>query len=150
MSIVIRTAVAADFEVLSGIFRAASLSNPGDREFLLARTEALVLSDAGVRQGRTRVAVDPDGTIDGFAICLIAGGAIELEDLFVHPGGMRRGIGRALVADAVSVAHEASFDRIDVTANPHARSFYEQVGFVVDELVETEFYPAYRMHKDVR
>jgi GNAT superfamily N-acetyltransferase len=150
MSLVIRTAVISDVGVLSRIYRNASLSNEGDRESLLAWTETLVLSDTSIREGRTRVAVDADGAIVGIATCLITGGAIELEDLFVHPARMRRGIGQALVMDAVSLAHEGSFDGIDVTANPHAQSFYEQVGFVLDDAVETEFYPAYRMHKDTR
>ncbi len=135
---------------LSGIYRRASLSNDGDREHLLQHPEGLSFSDAGVRQGRTRVATDVDGTIVGFASYLIVGDMIELEDLFVDPPWMRRGTGRELVLDAVAIARDLSFDRLEVTANPHAKGFYESLGFIADQMVETDFYPGRRMHRTIR
>jgi GNAT superfamily N-acetyltransferase len=132
-----------------GLFRRASLSNEGDRDYLLLDPEVLALSDAGVRQARTRVATGSDGTIFGFASYLIVGEVIELEDLFVDPPRMRRGVGRELVLDAIAIARERSFDRLEVTANPHAQFFYKSMGFVIDHVVETDFYPAHRMHRDI-
>ena len=38
---------------------------------------------------------------------------------------------------------------IEVTANGHARDFYEAAGFVFDAITETRFGPALRMHLDV-
>jgi len=149
VTIVIRTAVVPDLEVLRGVFRRASLSNEGDRELLLAHPDSLVLSDEGIRQGRTRVAIEPGGGIVGFATWIICGEAMEIEDLFVKPQMMRQGIGRALVLDITGIAKEHSFDRLEVTANPHAQEFYESAGFTVDHLVETQFYPGQRMHRSV-
>ncbi len=122
--------------MLRELFRRSSLSNDGDRAALLAHPEALELSALGVEEGRTRVAV-ADGRIAGFATLL----GSELEDLFVDPGWMRRGIGRALVADAVAVARAQGLERIEVTANDHALAFYESVGFVLEGTVETELGP---------
>jgi ribosomal protein S18 acetylase RimI-like enzyme len=134
---------------LSAIFRSASLSNDGDRGHLLAHPEALVYSDTGVRQGRTRVAIAPgSGEVVGFASWLVMDFTIELEDLFVAPNWMRRGIGWSLVLDAVAIAKERGFHRLEVTANPHAQAFYEIVGFTGDRMVETEFYAGQRMHLD--
>jgi GNAT superfamily N-acetyltransferase len=149
VTFVIRSAVVADLEVLRGVFRRASLSNEGDQELLLAHPASLVLSDEGVRDGRTRVAIEPGGAIVGFATWISCGEAMEIEDLFVEPQIMRRGIGRALVLDIADIAKEQSFDRLEVTANPHAQTFYEDVGFTVDHLVETQFYPGQRMHRSV-
>lgn len=150
VNVAIRNAVVADMQSLSGVFRRASLSNEGDRDHLLAHPESLVLSDTGIRQGRTRVALEPEsGEILGFASWLVKDGVIELEDLFVEPQWMRRGVGRALVLDAVAIAEEQSFDRLEVTANPHARAFYASAGFTVDHVVETEFSPGQRMHRNV-
>ena len=146
----IRSAVVADMESLSGVFRRASLSNEGDRDHLLAHPESLVLSGNGIRQGRTRVAVEPEsGEIIGFASWLVKDGVMELEDLFVEPQWMRRGVGRALVHDAIAIAKEQSFDRLEVTANPHAQAFYARAGFTADHVVETEFSPGRRMHRIV-
>ena len=150
MKIAIRTAGITDIESLRGVFRRASLSNDGDRHHLLAHPASLMLSDNSVRQARTRVAVESDGEIVvGFASWLVDGGVIELEDLFVEPQWMRRGIGRALVIDAVAIARAKSFHRLEVTANPHAQEFYQSVGFIADYIVETDFYPGQRMHIEI-
>ncbi|HEV2372668.1 MAG TPA: GNAT family N-acetyltransferase [Streptosporangiaceae bacterium] len=78
-----------------------------------------------------------------------AGDAFELEDLFVEPGWMRRGIGRALVLDMIAIARGRGIGRVEVTANPHALAFYEKAGFVVYREVATRFRTAPRMRLDV-
>jgi len=141
--------VESDIPTLRTVFRRSSLSNEADRDNLLAHEELLELSEAGVREERTRVATAPDGSIVGFASLLVVGGVLELEDLFVDPTWMRQGVGRKLVFDALAIAREQSFDRLEVTANPHARAFYQSTGFLVDHVVETQFYPAPRMYRRV-
>jgi GNAT superfamily N-acetyltransferase len=147
MPMTLRKAVPSDSEILSALFRRASLSNEHDRAYLLAHSNVLELSSVGVLEGRTTVAVDPSGSIVGFASYLITEDVIELEDLFVDPQWMRHGIGRTLVLAIAAAARELGFDRLEVTANPHALEFYERTGFVADRVVETEFYPAPRMHR---
>jgi GNAT superfamily N-acetyltransferase len=146
VEILIRVAVPADMAVLRDLFRSSSLSNEGDRASLLAHPDTLAFSGLAVDEGRTRVAV-VDGRIVGFATLLVDG---ELEDLFVDPDWMRRGIGRTLVLDAVGVARAQGLERVEVTANGHALGFYESVGFVLDGTVETEFGPGLRMSRLVR
>ena len=133
--------------MLRGVFRRASLSNEDDRGYLLAHPEALELGGDGVREGRTIVAEDPNGLVMGFASYLISGDVIELDDLFVEPDRMRRGVGRRLVLAIAATARALGFDRLEVTANPHAMQFYERTGFVADRVVETDFYPAPRMYR---
>jgi ribosomal protein S18 acetylase RimI-like enzyme len=147
-SFVIRDAVAGDMTALSGVYRRSSLSNEGDRPNLLAYPETLEFSDLAVREGRTRAAV-AEGAIVGFASWLGAGDAFEIEDLFVDPGWMRRGIGRALVLDMIAIARGRGIGRVEVTANQHALAFYEKAGFVVYREVVTRFRTAPRMRLDV-
>ena len=66
----------------------------------------------------TRVAVDGEGTVTGFATHLISDGVAELEDLFVDPARMRQGIATALVLDISSRLHQLGFESLEVTANP--------------------------------
>ena len=54
-----------------------------------------------------------------------------------------------MVLDAVDIARGKMFDRLEVTANPHAQAFYEETGFTADHAVETDLYPAQRMHRSV-
>ena len=145
MAIFIRNAEITDMERLQGVFQRASLSNEQDRGLLVEHPEWLVLSSEGVEGGRTRVAVDDDGSVVGFATYLVVAGVAELEDLFVDPPWMRRGIASALVADVALLLNERDFDTLEVTANPHALSFYRQAGFVEIGTVDTQGYPVPRM-----
>ena len=149
VTVVIRAACIADLEAFREVFRRASLSNSGDRGHLLAHPEYLVLSDKGITEGRLRVAVDLEAGIVGFASWLVSGDVIEMEDLFVDPDWMRRGIGRKLVTDIVDIARDQGFGRVEVTANPHAQAFYESTGFANDYEVQTAFNPGKRMHTNI-
>ena len=147
-AVAIRDACPADMTALREVFRRASLSNEGDRPNLLAHPEVLELSDDAVTDGRTRVA-DADGSVIGFATWLGTGDVTEIEDLFVDPDWMRRGVGRALVLDLIALAQRRGVRRIEVTGNPHARTFYERVGFTCDHEVDTLLGPGLRMHLEL-
>lgn len=145
----IRDARPSDLEALRRIFRRASLANIDDRDQLLAHPEVLELSDLGVREGRVRLATADGGRVVGFATVLVVGHAGEIEDLFVDPDWMGRGVGRELVGDIAARARQQGLRRLEVTANPHARGFYEKLGFVFDQEVPTRFSPAPKMHLDL-
>jgi GNAT superfamily N-acetyltransferase len=144
----IRAAVEGDIEVLQALFVASSMSNEGDRANMEAHPEVLKFSGDGVREGRTRVAVDGDEIV-GFSTYVMASGVMDVEDLFVGPGRMRGGVGRALIADLVEIARSQSVPYLEVTANPHALAFYEAVGFVVDGERATQFSVAPHMIRPV-
>lgn len=133
---------------LRDVFRRSSLSNDEDRANLLAHPDVLELSDEGVTDNRTRVA-EGDGRVIGFATWLGTGDVTEIEDLFVDPDWMRRGVGRALVEDLIVHAQRRGARRIEVTGNPHARAFYQSVGFRFDYEVDTPLGPGLRMHLDL-
>ena len=147
MTISIRDAEPADLEDIRGVFVRASLSNVSDRGPLLENPGWLALSDKGVLDGRTRVAVADDEAVVGFATFVISDGVAELEDLFVDPPWMRNGIGEALVVDMAARLRELHFETVEVTANPHAMRFYERLGFEKVGIVDTQFYPAPRMRR---
>lgn len=143
--IAIRHAEGADLDSVRSLYRRSSLSNAGDRATLLAHPDALELSGDAIGQRRTRVATDVDGRIVGFVTVADGPGFLELEDLFVDPDWMRRGVGAALVGDVVAKARRAGIGRIEVTANQHAMAFYRHAGFVYDHDVETRFGAAPRL-----
>ena len=92
-----------------------------------------------------------DGRILSFTIVLpLAEGMAELDGIFVEPEFMKRGVGRALLQDAFSMARAQGVRRIEVTSNPRAVGFYEKIGFVADGPVPTRFGPALRMHVEIR
>jgi GNAT superfamily N-acetyltransferase len=140
----IRLGTAADLAAASSVYRRASLSNAGDRDNLLAHPEYLILGPAGLAAGRTYVA-DEDGRLAGFATWVQTAGPAELEDLFVDPDYMRRGIATALVSRIAEVVRAQGAERLEVTANPHALGFYRAAGFIDCGVAETDFGTAPRM-----
>jgi len=140
----IRLGVPADLSAASDVYRSASLSNAGDRDNLLAHPEYLVLGPEGLAEGRTYVAEEEGGLV-GFATWIEAGGVFELEDLFVDPAWMRRGIATALVNRIAQVLRARGVERLEVTANPDALRFYRAAGFIDCGGAATDFGPAPRM-----
>jgi GNAT superfamily N-acetyltransferase len=128
--LVIRLGRPDDLDAVSGVYRRASLSNPSNRDLLLAHPEYLVLEPAGLAEGRTYVA-EQDAAIVGFTTWADAeDGGTELEDLFVDPAWMRRGIATALLNRVVDVLRSRGVDALEVTGNPDALAFYHAAGFV--------------------
>jgi N-acetylglutamate synthase-like GNAT family acetyltransferase len=141
----IRTATLDDLAALREIFRSASLANDGDRANLLRHPEFLELGDRAIVEQRLRVA-EADGRLVGFATTTSpSGSVVELEDLFVHPDRMRRGVATLLVADVVERAALAGITWVEVTANPHAMAFYRRAGFEELGPADTELGPGVRM-----
>ena len=116
------------------------------REEILAHPDAVEISLQAVVDGHARVALLANKVI-GFSMVLPSGdGRAELDGLFVEPEFMRRGVGRALLEDACSIARAQGVHRLDVTSNRRAVGFYERLGFVADGPIATRFETALRMH----
>ena len=141
----IRLGTAADLTAVTDIYRRASLSNDGDRDRLLAHPEHLVLEPEGLAEGRTHVA-EEDGSVVAFATWAEnEGGRMELEDLFVDPKWMRRGIATALVNRICDELRSRGTDTLEVTASPDALGFYRSVGFIDVGVAQTSFGRAPRL-----
>ena len=77
---------------------------------------------------RTRVAVER-GAVVGFATTSAREANHELVALFVDPDAMGRGVGRALLDDAIAIALAEGSADLEVTASDRSRGFYERAGF---------------------
>jgi ribosomal protein S18 acetylase RimI-like enzyme len=54
------------------------------------------------------------------------------------------------VADVSGRLGDRHVDALEVTVNPHARAFYDRLGFVEVGIVDTPGYPASRMSRPTR
>jgi GNAT superfamily N-acetyltransferase len=93
-----------------------------------------LIDDTYLAANPTRVCVDDQGTIVGFASLLVPGrgveGEAELDFMFVADGRQGRGIGRALMDDVVAVGRNMGVERLHIVSHPPSEGFYRSVGAV--------------------
>jgi GNAT superfamily N-acetyltransferase len=117
----------------------ASLSNPGDRDALLANPDAIALPIDQLAAGCVFVA-ERESVVVGFAaLATRADGGAELDALFVEPHLWKLGIGRRLVDHVADVARVRAASFLHVIGNPHAEGFYVSCGFRVTGTIDTRF-----------
>ena len=131
---------------LEDLQRRASLALDEDREALLSHPDAIALPAAHIERGDALVA-ELDGRIAGFAVLLDRDDSAEVDGLFVEPDLWRRGIGTALVEEAIHRARSRGLSLLTVVAGPSAKEFYKACGFTVEGAAETRFGPALRMSR---
>ena len=126
----IRDAASADGPALTRMVRG---SGAYDGEYRVMVAPQLV-DDAYLAANPTRVCVDDQGTIVGFASLLVPGrgvaGEAELDFMFVADDQQGRGIGRALMDDVVAISREMGVERLHIVSHPPSEGFYRSVGAV--------------------
>jgi GNAT superfamily N-acetyltransferase len=124
----IRDAQAADAPALTRLVRNSGAYDGTYRVMVASQ----VINAAYLAANPTRVSVDDREEIVGFASLLVPGrgvaGEAELDFMFVADDRQGRGIGRALMADAVAVARGMGVGRIHIVSHPPAEPFYRSVG----------------------
>lgn len=155
------------------MYRASSLANDEDRALLLAHPELLDFGAEPVLEGRVTVAVATGswgeiggasvagsecvagsdraagGAVVGFGSWSAVGPMLELEDLFVMPAWMHRGVGRQLVEALVTTAGQLGMRGIEVTGHVAAEKFYTAMGFELIGTVAVQFGTAPRLRRDL-
>jgi len=135
----IRLARSDEHTTLESLQRRASLSNPGDRDALLANPDAIALPLEQITSDCVFVA-EREGVVAGFAAVVPRpDGGAELDALFVEPSLWKRGIGRRLVEHVADVARARAASFLHVVGNPHAERFYVSCGFRVTGTIDTRF-----------
>jgi GNAT superfamily N-acetyltransferase len=124
----IRDAWSTDGPVLTRMVR-GSAAYDGEYRVIVA---PLLIDDAYLASNPTRVCVDDQGTIVGFASLLVPGrgvaGEAELDYMFVADDQQGRGIGRLLFDDIVAISRELGVGRIHIVSHPPSEGFYLSVG----------------------
>jgi len=144
VNLTIRFGLPAERAALEELQRRASLMWAEYRAYLMANPEVIELPLAQLTQRHVRVA-EWEGRVAGFAALLPRDGFCELDGLFVKPDLWNRGIGRALIGDALAIARATGAAAIETVANPRAEGFYGKLGFAVIGRTQTQFGAANRM-----
>jgi N-acetylglutamate synthase-like GNAT family acetyltransferase len=100
-----------------------------DAEFMAMCRAELTITEARIAEATVIVAERDGGTI-GFGCLSVKDDASgEIWDIFVEPSEIGQGIGNAIMAELIRQARAAAVRRLVVDADPHARGFYEKLGF---------------------
>jgi GNAT superfamily N-acetyltransferase len=78
----------------------------------------------------TTLVAEVDGAMVGFVRQHLEVSHAVLDDLWVLPAFMRRGVGRALLAQALQHARASGVHELHIDADPHAEAFYAANGAV--------------------
>jgi N-acetylglutamate synthase-like GNAT family acetyltransferase len=84
-----------------------------------------------MQSGHLKVA-EIDGDLVGMAQVTVKGDIAELDKLFVEPGRLRSGGGRALFDWAKNTARQAGATILVIESDPDASGFYRCMGAVDD------------------
>ncbi len=98
-----------------------------DAEFMAACRAELTLSAKDLDASLLQVA-EQGGLAIGVAQLGLQGNKAELDKLFVEPGHIGSGIGRALFAWAAQAARDAGAGEMVIESDPAAAPFYRRMG----------------------
>lgn len=142
----IRPARPAEAAVLSDLCARSKAVWGYDAAFMAVVRAALEVAAAEIAAGDVWVA-EAAGRVAG-VVALAPGdspGTLDLAKLFVMPGRLRRGIGRALFAHALAEARRRGARHLTIVADPNAAGFYEASGAVLVGDAPSEAIPGRRL-----
>jgi GNAT superfamily N-acetyltransferase len=121
---------AATIEELSGLsdlcFRSKAVWGY-DEEFMEACRRELSFEPRDLQLTPIAVA-EHDGKPIGVAQVKVINDEADLMKLFVEPGALRRGTGKALLVWATDIAKKLGATRLTIDADPDAAPFYRKMG----------------------
>jgi GNAT superfamily N-acetyltransferase len=99
-----------------------------EASFLARCRRAMQLAPETIRDRPHYVAEDAAGPLLGFYGLEPEPAGIGLDTLFVEPGAIGQGIGRALWRHAAKTARGLGYDTLIVVSDPNAAGFYLEMG----------------------
>ena len=91
--------------------------------------DELTVDPDSIAPWHIHVAAQDDAILGFYALSVQANGATgEIELMFVDPGRMRQGIGRALWRHMIGTAQSLGLTKILIDADPYAEPFYRAMG----------------------
>lgn len=130
-AVVIRRAVAAEARSLSALAMRSKAHWGYDREFLELVRPVLTFTEHDLVDSPVYVMLDEAGH-EPVGMYRLSGRPPEgeLEDLWLDPRFIGRGMGRQLFEHALTVAAELAFGSLLIESDPHAEDFYVSRGAI--------------------
>jgi N-acetylglutamate synthase-like GNAT family acetyltransferase len=127
MTLQIRRATPDESDKLTALAHAAKRHWNYPQEWINSWKSDLTLTPEFIANNEVFVAT-VDDTIAGCCALVTTEGLAELEHMWIDPGQMGKGVGRALFDHAKHRAIEHGFNELELSADPNAERFYERMG----------------------
>jgi GNAT superfamily N-acetyltransferase len=114
-------------EALTEIAHAAKRHWGYPENWIAVWRDILTMRPEFIAENVAYCAVEDDHAI-GFYVLTTEDDGLHLDHLWILPGAMRRGIGRALFEHAAVEASRLGFNLIKIEADPNAEGFYKRMG----------------------
>lgn len=124
----LRAATPADSAALTAIAQEAKAFWGYPPAWLAAWSAALTIEPDWLRANMAYVAAEREVAVGFVGVVAEAGGTWTLEHLWVRPGAMGQGVGRALLLRAQEIARAGGAVALELDADPFAESFYLRLG----------------------
>lgn len=125
---VLRDAIASDCQSLTALCMRSKAHWGYDSTFMELSRSVLTVTEATLREYPTRVAVAGQRLVGVVATSMTEPDEAELELLFVDPPSMGQGVGRLLLADALTRLANLGCARLHILSDPCAEPFYLRMG----------------------
>ena len=127
----IRPARLEEAEALSSLCKRSKAHWGYDAEFLRRADASLNVTPQEIERGRVLVCEDADLVTGVISVVPMAEpNTYDLMHLFVEPGAIKSGVGRALFNAAVSFMRKRGGKKLLILSDPNAAEFYRRLGAI--------------------
>jgi len=123
MELQIRRATPDESNALTAIAHAAKRHWKYPEKWIELWRPELTITPEFIANNEVFVAV-VDGEIGGCCALVLSGSLVELEHMWIDPGQMGRGVGRALFEHIKQRARVLGLTELELSADPNAEGFY--------------------------
>ena len=125
--IIIRRARPEEAATLSAICVRSKAHWGYDEKFMTLSTDALTVDPARIEAGHI-LAAELDGALVGTAAIGPDDEGFEIDQFFIDPGAMGRGVGKRLFVALLGLAREHGIEKLSILSDPNAAGFYRRMG----------------------
>ena len=133
--LITRLAEASHADLLTNLTRRSKAHWGYSESQIIAWHDQLVISQNEIMEGRVWIGTLADTIVGYYSYEVLSTSAIKLDNLFLDPAYIGKGLGKVLMQDFLDRAKQQGFQTATLNAEPYAEPFYRGFGFqVVDQL----------------
>ena len=133
----IQPAETVDAERLSKVTKMSKAFWGYSREQMEAWDEELTISPTYIEENIVLKLILDFDIVAYYSLVHLDEKHIKLDNLFIHPDYMKKGLGSLLLGESISLSQELGYQIMILDSDPNAKSFYELHGFVEVDQKET-------------